>query len=200
MAYDRLMSKDSLVTAAMVAEAFCRNKTYGSSFIKQTAQTAMSLPRSVINLIKEIADREGPEMCLQHDRFNKHSFSTVEDIMKIFSCRLFPISLYIVVEFCNLFHGGKAWIPRLCSNKHNTSMPVRQQNEQFHARAAYNCVSFVQECHQCSQRRKNILAFIKKSEWPVEMATLRENKLRCTELDEDWRKIKVAMETSFLDF
>lgn len=62
-------------------------------------------------------------------------------------------------------------------------MPKLQQNEQFQARTAYSCISFVQECRPCNRKRKEFLALIKEFEWPVEMAALRENMLRCTHLN-----------------
>lgn len=67
----------------MVAAAFKENGKYGSSSIKQTAQTAMRLMMDVLITNKIIVNREKPELCLQSERLNKHISKTVEEIMKV---------------------------------------------------------------------------------------------------------------------
>lgn len=56
--YEQLKVEGGNVTTARVAVTYCSEEKYESSSIKQTAQTAMQLPRSVVRLLREIASLE----------------------------------------------------------------------------------------------------------------------------------------------
>lgn len=59
--FDSVLTKYSYETAAADTDSFLSNRIYGSLLIKQTAQIAMLLSRSVSLVIKDIATREEQE-------------------------------------------------------------------------------------------------------------------------------------------
>lgn len=95
MKYDSLLLKGSTVTASMVAEAFSGSGAYGSSSMKQTAQTAMRLSRNVIDVTREVANKDNPEYCFQEERINKFNAVSAEKMMRLTDCRPFS-SFYIL--------------------------------------------------------------------------------------------------------
>lgn len=61
--YEQLKLKNEKPAAWRVAVVHCRDESYASASIKQTAHTAMRLPWSVTKLIRNIANKEDPLLC-----------------------------------------------------------------------------------------------------------------------------------------
>lgn len=83
----RLKIKERRLTAAMVAKAFNGCGKYGCDAMRRNAQTAMRLPKKVIDTIRIIASREDPELLLSSDRLKRKEFSTVEENSHVVDCR-----------------------------------------------------------------------------------------------------------------
>lgn len=63
MQFDWLQLNGGKVAATMVVQPCNWNIKYGIAFIKQTAQTAMSLPQLISNITWEIAYQESRNLC-----------------------------------------------------------------------------------------------------------------------------------------
>lgn len=86
--------KGGMITASHEADAYIVNGIFESCTIKQTAQTARVLPKSVITTIPDIASREKSEMCLGNDLFNQFESTTVKEIMSLEDCCPFAKFLF----------------------------------------------------------------------------------------------------------
>lgn len=192
MEYNCLLLKDNRELAEMVADTFSGNGGYGNYSIKQTDQTAMSLSRLFVKIIKDGANREKSKTCLQCKDFNKHRPTTVQIIINVFECcPVSRVSSHVIIKGKKLNYGSEAWVHKDCSNKYNSPLPILQLNEYFQAYSAYCCIVIVRKCSlRVGKRMKTLLTFFEDSQWHVKRTTLKDNMLRYTGLDKELEEIQ----------
>lgn len=79
----------------MVADDFSETERFGCPSIKQTAQTAMCLPISVIKTTREVANEEKPILCLSFNYLNKIGCKAMKALIKMVHCRPYRKFLYV---------------------------------------------------------------------------------------------------------
>lgn len=72
---------DSILTAA-----YCSDGKYGSASNMHVTQTAIHLPRSVVSLIRDIANQDHRQISLTHERLSRIDANTINEILELVDC------------------------------------------------------------------------------------------------------------------
>lgn len=92
--YEHLKLEGVKVLATILTATYSGNVKYGSASNRQTAQTAMRLPGSIVRLVRDTGNQEPPEICLRHEWMNRVGAITINEIIELGDCRPFSNFLH----------------------------------------------------------------------------------------------------------
>lgn len=89
------------MTSTIAARAHNGGANYGNASSKQTAKKAMRLSNAVVDTIRDIANKEEPEMHFCDERLNKVGARSIEFIISSWYCR--PNEKFLQKVFSEIF-------------------------------------------------------------------------------------------------